>query len=71
MLKVKMGELDEFDMEAFGRLVEGSEKMITILGDRWRSHTNKQEGDKIRKQFILKPRRSSIHRDVWRIQERR
>ena len=34
----------------FGSL-DGSEKTITILGDRWWSQTTKQEGEKISKQF--------------------
>ena len=40
------------DMEEFGGL-ESSEKTITILGDRWRPQTAKQDGDRIRKQFLM------------------
>ena len=39
------------DMEEFGRL-ESSEKTIAILGDRWWPQTAKQDGDRIRKQFL-------------------
>ena len=38
-------------MEEFGRL-ESSEKTIAIVGDRWWPQTAKQDGDRIRKQFI-------------------
>ena len=46
-----MKKLDVCDMEEFGRL-ESSEKTIAILGDRWWPQTAKQDGDRIRKQFL-------------------
>ena len=41
-----MRELDNGDMEGFGEL-DGSEKTIAILGDRWWSQAAKQEGGTI------------------------
>ena len=38
-------------MEEFGRL-ESSEKTIAILGGRWWPQTAKQDGDRIRHQFL-------------------
>ena len=43
--------LDVFDMEELCRL-EGSDKTIAILGDRWWSQTAKQNGDGISKPFL-------------------
>ena len=40
---VEMRNIDECDMEKFGTL-ESSEKMISILGDRWRPQTATHEG---------------------------
>ena len=42
----EMGKIDEFDMEKFGTLGINSEKMITVLGERWGPQTAKQEGGK-------------------------
>ena len=39
------------NMEEFGRL-ESSEETIAILGDRWWPMTEKQDGDRICKQFL-------------------
>ena len=44
-------KIDECDMEKFGTL-DSSEKTIAILGNRWWPKTAKQEGDKIRKEFL-------------------
>ena len=44
-------KIDECDMEKFSTL-NGSEKAIAILGDRWWPRTAKQEGDKIFKYFL-------------------
>ena len=38
-----MSKIDECDMDKFGTL-DGSEKTIAILGDRWWPQTVKQEG---------------------------
>ena len=38
-------------MEEFGRL-EGSDKTIAVLGDRWWPQTAKRDGDRISKQFL-------------------
>ena len=46
----EMGKVDGGDMEKFGTL-DGSEKTIAILGDRW-SQAAKQEGDRISKKFL-------------------
>ena len=42
----------ECDMEEFGRL-EGREKTIAILGDRWWPQTAKQDGDRISREFYV------------------
>ena len=47
----EMRNLDERDMEEFGRL-ESSEKTIAILGDRWWPRAAKREGDKISKRLL-------------------
>ena len=47
----EMSKLDVFDMEEFG-ILEGVEKTIPLLGDRWWPQTAKQDGDRISKQFI-------------------
>ena len=47
----EMRKMDECDMEKFGAL-DGSEKTIAILGDRWWPQTAKQKGGKIRKLFL-------------------
>ena len=44
-----MREVEECGMEEFGTL-EGNEKTIAILGDRWWPRAAEQEGDKISKQ---------------------
>ena len=46
-----MKKLDVCDMEEFCRL-EGSEKTISILGDRWWPQTAEQNGDRINKPFL-------------------
>ena len=46
-----MRKLDVCDMEEFDRL-EGSEKTIAILGDKWWPQKAKQDGDKISKRFL-------------------
>ena len=46
-----MSKIDECDMEKFGTL-ESGEETIAIIGDRWWSHTAKQEGEKIWKTFL-------------------
>ena len=48
----EMGKVDGGDMEKFGTL-DGSEKTIAILGDRWWPQTAKQEGHKISKTFLV------------------
>ena len=48
----EMRKLDECDMDEFDRL-EGSEKTMTILGDRWWPQTAKQDGNRISKQFYV------------------
>ena len=48
----EMRKIDECDMEKFGTL-DGSEKTIATLGDRWWPQTAKQEGDMISKSFPL------------------
>ena len=50
-LEEEMRKLDVCDMIEFGRL-ESSEKTTAILGDRWWPQTAKQDGDRIRKQFL-------------------
>ena len=48
-----MRELDECDMEGFGRLfVTCIEETISILGDRLWPQTDEQEGDRISKQSL-------------------
>ncbi|CAN0238917.1 unnamed protein product [Laminaria digitata] len=47
-----MKKVDERDMKKFGTL-DGSEKTIAMLGDRWWPQTTKQERDKISKTFII------------------
>ena len=47
-----MSKIDECDMDKFGTL-DGSEKTIAILGDRW-SQTAKQEGDNTSKKLSCK-----------------
>ena len=44
---MEMRKIDECDMEKFGTL-DGSEKTIAILGERWWLQTAKREGDKKR-----------------------
>ena len=44
-------KLDVRKMEELGRL-EGSEKTIAILGDRWWPQTAKQDGDRVSKSFL-------------------
>ena len=46
VFECEMGKIDEFDMEKFGTLGINSEKMITVLGERWGPQTAKQEGGK-------------------------
>ena len=46
-----MRELDECGMEEFDTL-DGDEKTIAILGNRWWPQAAKQEGDKIIKKFL-------------------
>ena len=46
-----MRKLDVCDTEAFSRL-DSSKKTIGILGDGWWPQTVKQDGDRIRKQFL-------------------
>ena len=48
---LETGELDECDMEEFGRL-ESSEKTIAIVGDKWWPQTAEQDGDRISKQLF-------------------
>ena len=48
-------------MEQFGRL-EGSEKTIAILGDRWWPQTAKQDGDRSSKQFLCSIRKKRNER---------
>ena len=48
---LEMRKLDECDMEEFGRL-ETSLETIAILGDRWWPQATKQDGDRMRKQFL-------------------
>ena len=45
-----MRKIAEGEMEKFGTL-NGREKTIAVLGDRWWPQTAKQEGDKVRKTF--------------------
>ena len=56
-----MRKLHVCDMEEFGRL-EGSEKTIAILGDRWWPQTEKQDGDRISKQFLRSIRKKCNER---------
>ena len=51
-----MRKLDVCDMEEFGR-IKSTEKTIAILGDRWWPQTEKQDGDRISKQF---------HCNIWK-----
>ena len=60
-----MRKLDECDMEEFGRL-EGGEKTIAILGDRWWSQTAKQGGDRISKQILWNLWKKRIAPKRWR-----
>ena len=46
-----MSKIDECDKEKFS-VLNGSEKTIAILGDRWWPQTAKQEGDRIGKKYI-------------------
>ena len=48
-------------MEEFG-ILESSEKMIAILGDRWWPQTAKQDGDRISKQFLRNIRKKRNER---------
>ena len=48
-------------MEEFG-ILESSEKMIAILGDRWWPQTAKQDGDRISKQFLRNIRKKHNER---------
>ena len=41
-----MRKLDVCDMETFG-ILDRSEKMIALLGDKWWPQTAKEEGDRI------------------------
>ena len=50
-LEEETRKLEVSDIEEFSRL-EGSEKTIAILGDRWWPQTAKQDGDRISKQFL-------------------
>ena len=50
-LEEETRKLDACDMEEFGRL-EGREKTIAILGDRWWPQMAKQDGDRISKHFL-------------------
>ena len=45
-----MSKIDECDKEKFS-VLNGSEKTIAILGDRWWPQTAKQEGDKTSKKL--------------------
>ena len=45
-----MRKIAEGEMEKFGTL-NGREKTIAVLGDRWWPQTAKQEGDKMSKKF--------------------
>ena len=45
-----MRKIAEGEMEKFGTL-NGREKTIAVLGDRWWPQTAKQEGDKISEKF--------------------
>ena len=47
----EMREIDECDMEEFGKL-DSSGKTIAILGDRWWLQAAIQEGDAISKTFL-------------------
>ena len=47
----EMRKIDECDMEKFGTL-DGSEKTIATLGDRWWPQTAKQEGDEMSKNLL-------------------
>ena len=51
----EMRKIDECDMETFGTL-DGSEKTIAILGDRWWPQTAQQEGDKKSRKWICNTR---------------
>ena len=51
VLKEKIRELEECDMEEFGKL-DSSEKTIALLGGRWWPQAAKQEEDKASKKFI-------------------
>ena len=51
LLEEEMRELDECDLEGFGRL-ESSEKTIAIPGYRWLSQAAKQDGDRISKHLV-------------------
>ena len=48
---MKMGKINESDMEKFGTL-DSSEKTIAILGDRWWPPTAKQEEAKTCKRLL-------------------
>ena len=47
-----MSKIDECDMDKLGTL-DSSEKAITILGDVWWPQMAKQEGDEIRKKWLV------------------
>ena len=65
-----MRKLDVCDMEEFCRL-EGSEKTIAILGDRWWPQTAKQDGDRISKQFLCSMwKKSNWHPNVGGVSNR-
>ena len=51
-LEEDIRQLDECEMEEFGRL-EISEKTIAILRNRWWPQTAKQDGDRVTKQFFM------------------
>ena len=50
-LDKEMSKSDKCGMEEFGRL-EGTEKPIHIIGDKWWPQTAKQEGGRISEQFL-------------------
>ena len=57
MLEEEVREIDECDMEKFGTLlVDSSEKISAILGEKWWPQAAKQDGDKIRKKFLCNTR---------------
>ena len=60
VLEEEMREIDECDMEEF-RTLDGSEKTIAILRDRYWPQAVRQKRDKIRKKLLC---------NVWKLRAR-